>query len=72
MPTTKQRINISVSDELKRSLVKLARRDRMPTATKAAHLMTAALEIEEDMVWNEIAEKRDRKGARFTSHKKAW
>lgn len=44
----------------------------MPTATKAAHLMTAALEIEEDMVWNEIAEKRDRKGARFTSHKKAW
>ena len=72
MPTTKQRINISVSDEIKSALIKIARRDHMPAATKAAHLITAALEIEEDIVLNEIAEKRDRKDAQFISHKKAW
>lgn len=72
MPTTKQRINISVSDETKQALAKLARRDRMPEATKAARLIETALEIEEDAIWNSIAARRDEKGAKFLSHKKAW
>lgn len=72
MPTTKQRINISVSEETKQSLARLAHRDRVPEATKAAHLIEVALEIEEDSGWNRIAEKRDKKGARFISHEKTW
>ena len=72
MPTIKQRINISIPDEVKFALIKLARRDHVPPATKATHLITTALEIEEDVVLNKIAEKRDKKGARFVSHKKAW
>lgn len=72
MSTTKQRINISLSDEMRLALARLARRDRVPTATKAAHLIASALDTEEDTIWNELAMKRDRRGARFLSHKKAW
>lgn len=72
MSTTKQRINISISDDIREALGKLAERDCMPEATKAARLIEVALEIEEDAVWNALAEKRDRKGARFLSHEKTW
>lgn len=44
----------------------------MPEATKAAHLIENALELEEDVAWNKIAEKRDEDGARFVPHQKAW
>lgn len=72
MPTTKARINISLPDEIKEALSKLAKRDRMPEATKAARLLEAALEVEEDLFWNEIARKRDKKQARFIAHASAW
>lgn len=72
MATVKTRINISISDDISAAIAKLARRDQVPQATKAAHLIEMALEIEEDMIWNEKAAQRDRKGARFVSHKKVW
>ena len=72
MPTTKKRINISVSEAVERALELLAKRDSVPQATKASHLLERALEIEEDEVWNELAEKRDVRGARFIPHKQAW
>ena len=72
MPTTKTRINISLSDSLRGALAKLARRDRVPAATKAARLLEMALEIEEDQTWETIAQKRDSKNARYLSHKQAW
>lgn len=72
MPTTKTRINISVSNEIKAALSRLARKDRIPEATKAARLLEVALEIEEDAAWNQVAEKRDTKSARYITHRKAW
>lgn len=72
MPTTKTRINISLPDKMRRVLSKIAERDRMPEATKAAHLIENALELEEDMMWNKIAEKRDKDKAKFVLHQKVW
>ncbi|MBI2591415.1 MAG: hypothetical protein HYW34_01930 [Candidatus Brennerbacteria bacterium] len=72
MPTIKTRINISLSDNIKEKLARLARRDRIPQATKAARLLEIALEIEEEQVWDVIAGERDTKNARYLSHKKAW
>ncbi|MDP3948686.1 MAG: hypothetical protein Q8Q17_01915 [bacterium] len=72
MPTTKKRINISVPKEIDEALAHLARRDQMPQATKALHLLQAALELEEDIVLDVIASKRDIRGARFVSHEQAW
>lgn len=34
--------------------------------------MNIALAIEEDWAWETLAQKRDKKGARFVSHKQAW
>ncbi len=72
MPTVKARINISLPDEVKEALQKLAKRDRLPEATKAARLLEIALELEEDLAWAKIAEERDKKTARFVSHTQAW
>jgi hypothetical protein len=72
MTTTKKRINISVSKDLENALAKLAKRDEMPQATKAEHLLRLSIEMEEDNVLNAIAEKRDSSPAKFVSHKIAW
>lgn len=73
MPTTKTRINVSVSDQLNSALKKLALRDQVPTATKAERLLEIALEIEEDEVWDKIANIRGNgKNVKFLSHNQAW
>ncbi|MDP2703808.1 MAG: hypothetical protein U1C57_00735 [Candidatus Doudnabacteria bacterium] len=72
MATTKSRINISLPDEVREAIARLARRDRIPQATKAARLLEVALELEEDQVWHALASLRDVKHARYLSHNKAW
>ena len=68
MTTIKSRINISLPDEVQRAIVQLAKRDQMPAATKAEHLLEIGLELEEDQAWNQIASKRDNKKSSFLSH----
>ena len=63
---------MSLPKDIEAALSLLAHRDDVPQATKALHLITLALEIEEDDVWNALAEKRDAKGAKFLSHTEAW
>lgn len=58
MPTTKQRINLSMPDELRDSLEDLAKIDNVRPTTKALELLSAAIEREEDRLWTELAEKR--------------
>lgn len=53
-------------------LAKLAKRDEVPQATKAMELIRVAIEMEEDQFFDIIASERDKKGAKFASHKKAW
>lgn len=72
MSTTKTRINVSVSDDIREMLRKVAERDHMPEATKATRLLEIGLELEEDQMWDEIANRRDKKGAHFISHLQAW
>ncbi len=63
---------MSLPQDIDKALSALAERDDVPQATKALHLIQLALQIEEDDVWNAIAEKRDTKDAKFLSHEKAW
>lgn len=72
MPTNKKRVLVTISKSVERALELLAKRDQVPQATKAAHLLETALELEEDQVWDLVASERDTKSARFVSHKKAW
>lgn len=57
---------------MKDALAKLARRDHVPQATKAARLFEAGLELEESHIWNVIAKRRDTRNARYISYDKAW
>ena len=72
MPTTKTRINISLPKDIETILDKLAKRDDVPKATKALQLIKLAMEIEEDELWDRMVSERDKKNAKFLSHKKAW
>ena len=72
MPTTKKRVNISLSLPIENILSKLAKRDDVPQATKAAELIRIGIEIEEDQVFDTIASERDIEKVKFVSHKKAW
>ena len=53
-------------------MARLAKRDEMPQASKAVFLLRLAIEQEEDSIFNQIAESRDKRGAKFIRNKKAW
>lgn len=72
MATNKTRVNVSLTKELEASLARLAKRDRVPQATKARELIARAIEIEEDDVWDAVASRRDLSSSQFLSHDKAW
>lgn len=72
MATTKKRLNISLASDVDEALIRLARRDKVPQATKAAELLRIGLEIEEDTLIDKIATERYKtKGTRL-SHSKVW
>ena len=72
MPTTKRRLNISLPFELEIAIEKLARRDDISHATEITRLLKVALEIEEDDIWDTLAETRDKQETKLISHHKAW
>lgn len=59
MPTLHKRLNITLRPDLEKALSKIAKRDNMPEATKAADLIRMALEIEEDTAFTSLAKERD-------------
>jgi len=72
MPTSKKRINISLPKDVETALFKLAKRDDLPPATKAIHLIKLAMETDEDDVLDLVESGRDTEGAKFVDHDKAW
>ena len=72
MPTTKKRINISISKDLNEALSSVARRDGVPEATKAAELLRLGLEIDEDILLERIASERYKTAKKFLTHKAVW
>jgi len=73
MPTTKKRINLTTDRDTEAILEKIARRDGMPMATKAAELLHFALGIEEDLALASIVESRmAMKVKRWIPHHLAW
>ena len=73
MSTTKERINITTSKETRAILKEIAKRDRVPLATKAAELIDLALEIEEDIALGILSEERlSQKNIRWVPGSSAW
>jgi len=72
MATIKRRLNVSLPKDVDLALSRIAERDQVPQATKAADLLRLALEIEEDVIWDQLAKNRDTNKTKFVSHNKAW
>ncbi|HLD64323.1 MAG TPA: hypothetical protein VI913_05505 [Candidatus Peribacteraceae bacterium] len=72
MPTSKKRLNITLSKELAIFLKSIALRDDVPQAAKAVELLEKALELEEDDYFNRLAEEREKAGGRFIPHDTFW
>ena len=72
MPTIKKRLNITLPAETEETIKKLAQRDKTSQGGKVIELLHSALDIEEDDVWNELAQNRDKMNAKYISHKNAW
>ncbi len=73
MPTSKKRINITLSKDTALFLQKIALRDNVPEATKASELLEKAMEMEEDEYFSAIADARaaDKKTT-WLSHDEFW
>ena len=73
MPTTKQRINITVDKDTNSIIKTLARRDNVSKSRKVMQLLFEALDLQEDLILAEIADKRRRdKNAKYISHDVFW
>lgn len=72
MATSKTRINITADADVEAALRKMAKRERVPIAAKAAELLRMAIELEEDFALAEVADGRLKKSRRFISHAEAW
>lgn len=72
MPTTKKRLNLTLSKDLAFYIEKLALRDDVPQAEKAVELIEKALEMEEDAYFAAIADKRVAETKGWMSHEEFW
>lgn len=73
MATTKDRVIISLKRSTKEALQYMAKRDQMPLASKASHLLDLMVDIEEDRYFGELADERLRTNkGRWLSHEQVW
>lgn len=72
MATNKKRINVTLDSDLEFLIETLANRDQMSQSSKAVQLIRMAIELDEDEVLNQLAQRRDDKKAKFIPHDQAW
>ena len=72
MPTTKKRINITIDDELYRSLDKLSKKENGTLSSVSLRLIERAVELEEDLYFSRQADKRLSKNEKRITHSKVW
>jgi len=74
MPTKNPRLNIVLEPSLYNVIRKLAEREGISLSLAARDLIKEALELHEDIYWQEIAEKREKDFSyeKALSHKDIW
>jgi predicted DNA-binding protein len=74
MPTAKKRIQIPVSDEVHKELVKLAKRRGLSLSSLSHDLLEEALELQEDVYFSRTGDKalESMKEKELVSHDDAW
>jgi len=73
MPTDHPRLNVVLEKPLYDSLSRLAKKEGVSMSLKARDLLREAMEIEEDLYWEEKAEDREKTfPRRGLAHKEVW
>jgi predicted DNA-binding protein len=72
MPTAKKRINITVDDELFKSLDRLSKKEDRSISNVSLTLIEKALELQEDLYFSRVADERLKRNEKKVPHSKAW
>ncbi len=72
MPTTKKRLQVTLSKETALFLKKIAMRDEVSQSQKAVELIEEALERIEDEYFVRVADERIKRGGTYISHEEFW
>ncbi len=73
MATTKRRLNITLSPEVDELITRIAKRDRVPEATKVSELLNISLALEEDKAFSVLSDERlSDKKVKWLSHVDVW
>lgn len=72
MATTKRRLNITLAPDVEKLITHIARRDRVPEATKISELLNISLMMEEDRAFSMLGESRLKEKGRKLTHADVW
>lgn len=72
MPTAKKRINLTVEDDVFRSLNEIAKKEKTSIASVSHLLLEKALELKEDFYFSRVGEERLSKKSKRISHEDIW
>ena len=72
MPTAKQRVNITLEDELFLVLKNMADKAKQSLSSISIDLIKKSLEREEDIYFSKVADNRLRHKNKRVAHSKAW
>lgn len=72
MPTAKKRINLTVEDDIFKSLSEIAKKEKTSIASVSHLLLEKALELKEDFYFSRVGEARLSKKSKKLSHEDIW
>ncbi|OHA82769.1 MAG: hypothetical protein A2937_02970 [Candidatus Yonathbacteria bacterium RIFCSPLOWO2_01_FULL_47_33b] len=72
MATTKRRLNITLAPEVEKMITHIAKRDRVPEATKISELLKISLMMEEDKAFSLLADNRLKEKGKKLTHTEVW
>lgn len=72
MATTKRRLNITLAPDVEKLITHIARRDRVPEATKISELLNISLMMEEDRAFSLLGESRLKEKGKRLTHADVW
>lgn len=72
MATTKRRLNITLAPDVEKLITEIAKRDRVPEATKISELLNISLMMEEDKAFSLLGENRLKEKGKKLTHNEVW
>ena len=72
MTTLKRRLNITLTSDVEKLVSHMAKRDKVPQATKISELLKISLMLEEDKAFSILGDQRLNEKSKKLSHREVW